>query len=369
MLDSAAADTAVESSVAAVLTSAAAATTLLGGDLKYRLSGYSIAIIAAVAMLAAVAFCSRRISDPEPKLKSGTNLSDGLPTSLRPLSKLSTTVCLTTRMAPLVLVLMLCPGASAGILTTCPSNINSTTLCGSACSSTASTALTFLAFPNEYYYKTSTSLTCSACSSVATSGEMYVYQAYTSGTGAGLSEYVWNAYVWFNCATGRWTRSVIPVGYSPCLDQFACPGPYPAGTILDTVPEGSSCPYSGAASCLRPPPPSPPSPPLPPPSPPGTYFAIAGPCTIDPRAPNCIRSPNYPADYNNSQACSITPTLLAIGRPLSAEDDRSALYISPFNTQHGYDFLRIPSHPSGTLTNFSGAVSYTHLTLPTIYSV
>ena len=46
--------TAVESSVAAILTSAAAATTLLGGDLKYRLSGYSITIIAAVAMLAAI---------------------------------------------------------------------------------------------------------------------------------------------------------------------------------------------------------------------------------------------------------------------------------------------------------------------------
>ncbi|KOO30437.1 hypothetical protein Ctob_015546 [Chrysochromulina tobinii] len=56
---------AMKSSVAAVLTSAAAATTLLGGDLKYRLSGYSIAIIAAVAVLAAVAFCSRLISDSE----------------------------------------------------------------------------------------------------------------------------------------------------------------------------------------------------------------------------------------------------------------------------------------------------------------
>ena len=88
-VDFAAAATAVESSVAAVLTSAAAATTLLGGDLKYRLSGYSIAIIAAAAVLAAVAFCSRL------KMTMGPNLSDG---PLRPLPKLSTAVCLSTRL-------------------------------------------------------------------------------------------------------------------------------------------------------------------------------------------------------------------------------------------------------------------------------
>ena len=119
-VDFAAAAMAVESSIAAVLTSAAATTRLFGGDLKYRLSGYSIAIIAAVAVLAAVAFRSRWISTPEPKLKTGPNLSEGLPTWLRPLPKLSTTVCLTPRMAQLVLVLLLCPGASAA-LTTCAS--------------------------------------------------------------------------------------------------------------------------------------------------------------------------------------------------------------------------------------------------------
>jgi len=100
--------TAVESSVAAVLASAVAATTLLGGDLKYHLSGYSIAIIAAVALLAAVAFCSRLISDSEPKLKTCPNLPEGLPTLLHPLPKLSTSGCL--RMVRLVLVLLLCPG-------------------------------------------------------------------------------------------------------------------------------------------------------------------------------------------------------------------------------------------------------------------
>jgi len=112
-VDFAAVATAVESSVAAVLTSAAAATTLLGGDLKCRLSGYSIAILAAVAVLsvlAAILSCSRLISDSEPKSKTGPNLSDGLPTSLRPLQKLSTSVCLTTRMKQVVLVLLLCPG-------------------------------------------------------------------------------------------------------------------------------------------------------------------------------------------------------------------------------------------------------------------
>jgi hypothetical protein len=110
--------TAVESSAAAFLASAAAATTPLGGDLKYRLSGYSIAIISAAAMLAAVASCSRWIH--QRKLKSGPNLSVGHPTLLRPLSKLSTTVCLTTRMAALVLVLLLCPGVLSTTLDSGP---------------------------------------------------------------------------------------------------------------------------------------------------------------------------------------------------------------------------------------------------------
>jgi hypothetical protein len=115
-VDFAAVATAVESSVAAILTSAAAATTLLGGDLKYRLSGYSITIIAAVAMLAAIHSCSRLISDSELNLKTGPNLPDGLPTLLRPLPKLSTTVSLTTRMARFVLVFLLCPGVMSSTL-------------------------------------------------------------------------------------------------------------------------------------------------------------------------------------------------------------------------------------------------------------
>jgi hypothetical protein len=73
------------------------------------------------------------------------------------------------------------------------------------------------------------------------------------------------------------------------------------------------------------------------------YFNVtSGPCTVDPSAPNCIRSPNYPSNYGNSEACSITPTSLAIGRPLSS---------TIFHTNSG-DVLRIPRHPSGTLESF-----------------
>ena len=76
------------------------------------------------------------------------------------------------------------------------------------------------------------------------------------------------------------------------------------------------------------------------------YFAVtSGRCTVDPSAWNCIRSPNFPYDYVNSQTCSITPTALAIGRPLTA---------TSFITESCCDYLRIPSHPSGTLTAFSG---------------
>ena len=45
------------------------------------------------------------------------------------------------------------------------------------------------------------------------------------------------------------------------------------------------------------------------------YFTVAGPCTLDGA---CVRSPNYPSDYGNSQSCTITPTSLAVGQLLSA---------------------------------------------------
>jgi hypothetical protein len=73
---------------------------------------------------------------------------------------------------------------------------------------------------------------------------MYVYQAYT---GTGLSASAMNGYLVFDCSNGRWTRSIVPAGYSACPNQFACTGPYPPGTIID--PAWSSCPYSGAPTC------------------------------------------------------------------------------------------------------------------------
>ena len=45
------------------------------------------------------------------------------------------------------------------------------------------------------------------------------------------------------------------------------------------------------------------------------YFTVVGPCTVDGA---CVRSPNYPSNYGNSQSCTITPTSLAAGQLLSA---------------------------------------------------
>mgnify|MGYP003880920193 FL=1 len=112
------------------------------------------------------------------------------------------------------------------------------------------------------------------------------------------------------------------------------------------------------SSLYRPPPPSPPPPrPPPPPPPPLTppppppppdamaYFVISsGVCTVDPSERNCIRSPIFPSEYGNNQACSIMPTELAIGATLTA---------TFFSTEPNYDTLRIPD-PSGSYTSFSG---------------
>jgi len=77
---------------------------------------------------------------------------------------------------------------------------------------------------------------------------MYIYQAYdVTGLGA------YNAYLWFDCENGRWTRSVVPAGDSACPNRFACTGSYPAGTIID--PAWSSCPSGGAPICPAPGPP------------------------------------------------------------------------------------------------------------------
>eukprot|EP00900_Chrysochromulina_parva_P012205 jgi/Chrpa1/20986/Chrysochromulina_OHIO_Genome00026419-RA len=82
-----------------------------------------------------------------------------------------------------------------------------------------------------------------------------------------------------------------------------------------------------------------------------TYFTVSsGPCTVDPSSPNCIRSPNFPSSYQDNQACTITPTALAIGDPLTA---------TSFSTEACCDRLSIPSYPSGTVTAFSGSVAAT----------
>jgi len=74
---------------------------------------------------------------------------------------------------------------------------------------------------------------------------MYIYQAY-DGTGWLANEY--NAYLWFNCNTGRWTRSVVPTGWSSCPDIFSCAGPYPTSTSY-VGPAWSACPSSGSPTC------------------------------------------------------------------------------------------------------------------------
>jgi len=108
---------------------------------------------------------------------------------------------------------------------------------------------------NEYYYKTTWTYTCSACSGVASGGDLPIYQAYDV---TGLN--VYNVYLWFDCSNGRWTRSVVNAGADSetCPYKFACAGPYPAGTIID--PAWSSCPYGGAPICPAPSPPPPPPP-------------------------------------------------------------------------------------------------------------
>jgi hypothetical protein len=49
--------------------------------------------------------------------------------------------------------------------------------CGNCYPGTGGT-ISFTGYPNEYYFKTIYSQTCNACSSVASGGAMYVYQAY-----------------------------------------------------------------------------------------------------------------------------------------------------------------------------------------------
>eukprot|EP00964_Phaeocystis_antarctica_P094808 scaffold61441_cov67-Phaeocystis_antarctica.AAC.2 len=60
------------------------------------------------------------------------------------------------------------------------------------------------------------------------------------------------------------------------------------------------------------------------------YFNVVGPCTVYGNFRNCVRSPNYPSNYGDSQRCTITPTSRAVGQLLSA---------TAFNTESRYDKL------------------------------
>ena len=85
------------------------------------------------------------------------------------------------------------------------------------------------------------------------------------------------------------------------------------------------------------------------------YFTItSGPCTVDSSSPNCILSPNFPSNYGHKQTCFITPSALAIGRPLTA---------TSFSTEYGWDYLRIPGQPSGVLRDFEGTVGPSNFVL------
>ena len=77
------------------------------------------------------------------------------------------------------------------------------------------------------------------------------------------------------------------------------------------------------------------------------YFIInSGPCTVDPAAKNCIRSPNFPLDYGNGLTCVITPTALAIGNCMTATN---------FSTEACCDKLSLPN-TARTLLPFSGTL-------------
>eukprot|EP00964_Phaeocystis_antarctica_P084446 scaffold53173_cov47-Phaeocystis_antarctica.AAC.1 len=150
---------------------------------------------------------------------------------------------------------------------------------------------------------------------------------------------------------------------SRCICMFAPPSP-------PMPPMPPSPPTSPPPPLPSPPPPSPspsppmlppsplspptlpPSPPPPPPSPPPpASFTVVGPCTVDGA---CVRSPNYPSEYSNSQSCTITPTSLAVGPHLSA---------TAFNTESCCDKLVVNGTTySGTIgpsNVFLGSASFT----------
>jgi len=76
---------------------------------------------------------------------------------------------------------------------------------------------------------------------------MFVYQAYA---GTSLLATAFNTYLWFDCNSGRWTRSIVPTGSSDCPDIFSCVGPYPTGTSVGS--SWDACPYTDGPRCTVP---------------------------------------------------------------------------------------------------------------------
>jgi hypothetical protein len=147
----------------------------------------------------------------------------------------------------------------------------------------------------------------------------------------------------YSCITGAPPPlpSPPPSPPPPPLCNSGCPSYWIGDNYCDSSCNVPECNYDEGDCNADPPPPRPPPPPSPSPPPPPSpspppplaptpataYFAGFGPCTIDGA---CVRSPNYPSDYNNSQSCTIIPTSLAVGLLLSA---------TAFDTESNWDKL------------------------------
>ena len=140
----------------------------------------------------------------------------------------------------------------------------------------------------------------------------------------------------FNCPSAdyRNDRNGLLGQKDECCDKRSCTIALPPSPPSPPPPPSPSPPPPPLPS--PPPPPSPSPPPPPSPSPPpiptqaSAHFTVDGPCTVDGA---CVRSPNHPSNYGNSQDCTIRPTSLAVGQLLSAT--------AGFNTESGYDKLYV----------------------------
>jgi len=115
-------------------------------------------------------------------------------------------------------------------------------LCSSSSCGTCPAQVTIASSTNTYK-KTTRYYTCTSCSNVASGGEMYIYQGWSTSTT------VTNSYLWFDCSGGGWTRSNA---LSSCGGgQYACTNPGQYGTDVGTFPGFTSCPGSGASCSLH----------------------------------------------------------------------------------------------------------------------